>query len=526
MLNIRKIAGYIVLMVTTVIDPSYGQTNITVTDGYNVFYYPNGQVASEGYMRSGKPDGYWKTYYVTGIIKSEGNRKNFLLDSIWVFYNPAGDTLEKISYMYGKKNGYSYTYDYQNKGITSKYYNIIARELYVNDKKEGKSFYYYPNGGMKEVVHYINGKREGISKEFDNKGNPVTLLEYHNDILIDRQRINRRDEKGMKQGRWVTYYDDDRIYIDAFYKDDMLDGQYIEYDASGKMRLSMKYVAGIIREEPAESNYEVDIRNEYHNNGVIRYSGAYRGSTKIGIHRQYDEQGKVVASIIYDNAGKIVSQGIVNERGEKVGPWIDYYETGEKKNEGFYSENRKSGEWKFFNTLGKVVQTGEYRNGLENGVWKWYYPDGKLWREEEYFNGKEDGPATEYSPEGEIIASGGYLEGEKEGEWLYRVGDHTEKGSYTVGIREGIWRYYANENIRIYEGNYSQGNPDGKHVYYYENGNVMEERFYNKGIRERNWKKYDPEGNVLITITYKNDQEYRINGMKIRLPTPGVTRIR
>ena len=72
------------------------------SNGFNRFFYPNGQVSSEGLMRDGKPDGYWKTYYVTGIIKSEGKRANHLLDSIWVFYNQVGDTLEKINYIYGQ----------------------------------------------------------------------------------------------------------------------------------------------------------------------------------------------------------------------------------------------------------------------------------------------------------------------------------------------------------------------------------------------------------------------------------------
>ena len=37
-------------------------------NGYNQFFYANGQASSEGYMRDGKPDGDWKTYYVTVIL--------------------------------------------------------------------------------------------------------------------------------------------------------------------------------------------------------------------------------------------------------------------------------------------------------------------------------------------------------------------------------------------------------------------------------------------------------------------------
>ena len=47
-------------------------------DGYNTFYYPNGNRSSEGNMKNGKPDGYWKTYYENGLLKSEGNRNKHL----------------------------------------------------------------------------------------------------------------------------------------------------------------------------------------------------------------------------------------------------------------------------------------------------------------------------------------------------------------------------------------------------------------------------------------------------------------
>ena len=79
-----------------------GQENRLNQNGFNKFFYPSGQVSSEGNMVDGKPDGYWKTYYVSGVLKSEGNRKNNLLDSVWVFYSLSADTLKKINYLYGK----------------------------------------------------------------------------------------------------------------------------------------------------------------------------------------------------------------------------------------------------------------------------------------------------------------------------------------------------------------------------------------------------------------------------------------
>ncbi|NMB73291.1 MAG: hypothetical protein GYA22_14215, partial [Bacteroidales bacterium] len=121
---------------------------------YTVLYYPNGTKASEGYMRDGQPDGFWIAYYPNGVKKSEGNRKNFLLDSIWVFYNQLGDTAEKISYVLGKKNGYSLRYGYANDRVGKDRLVLVAKELYINDVKEGTSFYYDKQGRLKEMVRY------------------------------------------------------------------------------------------------------------------------------------------------------------------------------------------------------------------------------------------------------------------------------------------------------------------------------------------------------------------------------------
>ena len=113
--------------------------NTETKDGPVKIYYPNGKLSSEGIMRKGLPDGYWKTYFPSGIMKSEGNRRNHLLDSIWIFYNEMGDTLEKMNYIMGKRNGFVYEYNYQNLKDPIHHGNIISKELFVNDKREGKS---------------------------------------------------------------------------------------------------------------------------------------------------------------------------------------------------------------------------------------------------------------------------------------------------------------------------------------------------------------------------------------------------
>ena len=135
-----KIIKYIIPGLILVI---YTETNAqqeVIPNGYNILYYKTGKISSEGMMKNGKPDGYWKTYYMTGVIKSEGNRKNHILDSTWIFYNNVGDTVKKINYVLGKKTGYLLTYNTDRNDKLDYIGNIISRELYINDKKEGESY--------------------------------------------------------------------------------------------------------------------------------------------------------------------------------------------------------------------------------------------------------------------------------------------------------------------------------------------------------------------------------------------------
>jgi antitoxin component YwqK of YwqJK toxin-antitoxin module len=491
-----------------------GQENSSLQDGFQVFRYPNGTVSSEGIIKNGKPEGFWKSYYVTGVKKSEGKRTNFLLDSIWIFYDQAGDTTEKINYLYGKKNGWYFKYKKDPAAGVYKW----SRELFAGDRKEGISFIYYPEGKVQQTIAYNGGKKEGLSKEYDKEGNIITLLEYNNDFLISREKINRTDNKGLKQGSWKDFYPNGGIKSEKSYKDDLLNGYYKEYDNRGKLVLTMLYENGSIVKNKVEDEPDIEIVNKHDQDGKLIYSGPYRNKIPVGIHRDYGKDGKVINAYVYNDNGLLVSEGIVDEAGNRNGKWKDLYPNGKVMAEGQFSDNRKTGVWKFYSISGKVEQTGSYNNGRPDGLWQWYYDNNSLLREEEYFQGKRDGSFIEYSVTGDIITQGQYSDGEKNDDWKYKSGDNMEVGKYILGLRDGVWKsYYPEDKIKS-KGSWVQGNPDGSHIFYYEDGRVKEEQYYEMGIREKTWKKFDEKGTVLLTVTYKKDVEVSINGVKIKLP--------
>ena len=505
---------YVLIFFSLVCRLSSGQEINALKDGPQVFRYPNGTISSEGLLKNGKPEGFWKSYYVTGVKKSEGRRTNFMLDSVWIFYDQAGDTTEKINYLYGKKNGWYYKY---KKDPTAGLY-VWSKDLFAGDKKEGTGYIYFPDGKVRQTVTYNKGKMQGLSKEYDSEGNIITLLEYNNDFLVSREKINRTDSKGLKQGSWKDFYPNGSIKSDKTYKDDLLTGYYKEYDNRGKLVLTMLYENGSIVKNRVEDEPDIEIVNKHDQDGNLIYSGPYRNKIPVGIHRDYGKDGKVTNAYVYNDNGLLISEGIVDEGGNRNGKWKDLYPDGKVQAEGQFNDNRRTGSWKFYNASGKLEQTGSYNNGRPDGLWTWYYDDNKVLREEEYFQGKRDGSFTEYSLTGEIITQGQYSDGEKNDEWKYNSGDNTEVGKYILGLRDGMWKsYYPEDKIKS-KGNYVQGNPDGPQIFYYPDGRVKEEEYYEMGIRERTWKKFDEDGNTLLTISYKNDVEVSINGVKIKLP--------
>jgi len=502
-----------------------GQERMNDSEFVQIFY-PNGQVSSEGFMRENKPDGYWKTYYVTGVIKSVGKRTNFLLDSIWNFYNNTGELIQRISYQIGEKSGYSIRYSYDNP-LNPGQPNIISSELYVNGKKEGNSYYYYPTGELKLMVFYKDGKRQGMSREFTKDSTLFTVMEYNDNYLVNRERLNRSDGEGRKQGTFREYYENGKIKKEEHYLDNQLHGYYREFNGKGDLVMAMRYERGQIMEEIDEDMKELlDMKNTYDEQGRLIFSGGYKNDIAIGIHRFYDTTGTIENAYLYNELGQKISEGIIDEQGRKIGEWIDFYTSGEIRAKGTYQNNQRSGPWTFFYRSGGIEQKGRFERGRYNGSWYWYYANGNTWREERYFNGREDGEFVEYDRGGNILTKGDYISGEKEGPWIYQVGDHEERGSYMIGLREGIWKYFYNNGKLKYEGLYSQGNPDKRHKYYYPTGALKEDQYYELGIREKNWKKYDEEGNMVMTITYKNNTELRINGIRIKLPENDVTLIR
>ncbi|MRX68976.1 Antitoxin component YwqK of the YwqJK toxin-antitoxin module [Flavobacterium resistens] len=189
----------------------------------NVRYYADNKLLSEFSIFDGKQlHGDLKDYYPeTGKLKIKtpyyfGDKNGFE-----EYYNPNGEFLYKNEYKFGKSVGEHKRYFFDKTLISEEYYDqdglktgvwkdyersgvVASEKIYVNDKLEGTSKE-FRNGILIESTQYQDGKRNGISKSFDQKTGVLKIESlYENDI--------RKNEK--------EYYPEGTVYKETDFSKD------------------------------------------------------------------------------------------------------------------------------------------------------------------------------------------------------------------------------------------------------------------------------------------------------------------
>jgi uncharacterized protein len=485
---------------------SIGMAQIDSTEHQFVqFFFPDGTLSSEGYLKNNKPDLYWKTYYETGGLKSEGNRKDFLLDGLWKFYDLNGKITLEIHYKENLKHGFRTTYLEKE----------VIKENFENDVKQGYSYTYYTDGKKKKEVFYKDGLEEGFLKEFDEEGTIIALYQYKKGFLINREYINRKNNSGKKHGLWMYFYESGNVQKTEEWRNGELNGFVKEFEENGNLRSVAKYFNG---EQifDAEELKQYDIKYDYYESGRIKIMGSYRNNQPDGVRREYNEQGKIIKGYIF-RSGIMTAEGVIDEKGNKQGPFKEYFENGNVMAEGKYTDSKKIGYWKFYYQDGTLEQEGNFNSkGKQIGEWVWYYDNGNSMRKENFEEGLSEGSYYEFDINGKTIVQGEYFDGEETGKWFWEIGDTREEGSFVEGRPEGNWKITDIETGKLmFEGKYLDGYPNGKHTQYWDNGTKRTEGFYVMGQKEGEWYYFDSEGKILVKVSYKRGLEQKFDNTQI-----------
>jgi antitoxin component YwqK of YwqJK toxin-antitoxin module len=388
----------------------------------------------------------------------------------------------------------------------------------LNDKKEGKSFY-YPTDSTVLEVNFSNGTKNGLAYEILHDTLVISLFEYKNGFLVFKEQINRFDKEGKKHGVWKEFYPDGKVKKEMYYIHGTLNGMYKEYSPTGELVKAIMYKYGEPEEISTSLQKEVAQKQEFYPSGKLKSSGFYKHDTiPVGVHKEYDETGNVTLVKIYDDSGHLEGEGMFDKHGYKTGIWKEFYPTGELKAKGKYSKGKRTSKWTFYYKNGQVEQTGYYYKNKPHKVWKYFSPSGTLLKYETYYKGEREGPYYEFNTEGDTVVWGNYYGGEKDSAWKIIYADKVESGSYSEGLKEGVWTRKLLNGKTIYKATYVQGEPNGKVYYYYNNGKIMRIEQYKMGVPTGNWIYYTPENEIDFMETYRNGKLVKINGKKFKWP--------
>ncbi len=270
-------------------------------NGYNVFYYENGRVASEGDFKNNVPHGIWKSYYLDGTLKSVGKKTNGLSDSSWVFFDTEGRRAKRFEYAADKKNGCAVFFDTTG--------NVVKEIFYVNDVAQGEELSYYSSGEIKKRVTVVDGKEEGLLVEYDKNGAVITEEIYDNGYLKDRTEYNRLNDDGEKTGVWRDFYPNGDLKSETAYKNGEKNGLTKTFDKKGRL-IDMQRMKGDTVAYFGEDIVMIKLYKEYYADGKVRLAGGDNNGKKTGIFREYDREGNIINGYIYEQ-DTMIAEGLI-----------------------------------------------------------------------------------------------------------------------------------------------------------------------------------------------------------------------
>ena len=158
-----------------------------------------------------------------------------------------------------------------------------------------------------------------------------------------------------------------------------------------------------------------------------------------------------------------------------------------------YENNKFAREYSIAND--NIKYEGEYLNGKRNGKGKEFLGNGKISFEGEYLNGKRNGKGKEFLGDGKVFFEGYYLNGKK-----WNGNGYKQKTNIIYEIKDGkiLMKDKSSKDI-IFEGEYINGEINGKGKLYYNSGKLSFEGefFYGK---KWNGKLYDSENNIICEL--------------------------
>lgn len=290
----------------------------------------------------GNRQGIWMTFHKNMRIEVEGNYTDDLKNGFFKYYTKTGNLIKTERWIMGVL---------QEPDATTEKLEI-RRELDPN------------TGHISKVGPYLQGKKEGVHREYDEEGNVIGGGIYSlGQILAE----GITDDLGRRQKHWKFYYQTGELKEEGGYKDGKRHGNWKYY-----------FIDGRIEQEGRFNNDKPDgLWTWYYDNGQVWREEEYMRGLRDGPFKEMDKQGNVIAN------GKYVE-------GFRDGDW--FYQVGNVRQEGRYFDGERDGEWNHYYTSNDQLRfNGKYINGMREGRHTWYYDNGQVEIRGKYSGGRKEG---------------------------------------------------------------------------------------------------------------------------------------
>ena len=577
---------------------------------YNEWWI-TGESKVKGTYRNGLMNGRWKFYYENGKVLCTGSYKNgnngFSINGIkgiprngktglWTYWDLKGKKIEEGYFKKGKQFGKWAFWDYSGKRYagTKISYELFVDELEKKDRLGNYLIYSPKQYGEKKYIHsygsFSNNRRQGKWIFFDKNrkisavinykaGEPIgEYITYHSEgHKISEGFVNGLDEIGdlIKTGNWIyrnvdgkknieinyingiqegktKYYSPDGQSIsEVYFKNNKLwSGELITWYPNGTKKESGQYKNGM-KEGPWAF---------YYKNGQNYYLVNYQENEKDGLFTQWDTFGRLVKEDEYENGEKITEYIVdydeigyteINKRKNMLyGPWVRWYSSEKKAEEGYYINNKRWGIWTIWYENGEKEFEGEYINGKKNSFHKRWDNNSRIVENIEYKDGevlsqyyfiKDSEGFLEYRKKNEMLdggwtkwynseiksETGVYKKGKKIGKWSswYKNREKHYEAKYIEGILSGQYLEWDIKGKKIKEIHYKDGEKNKENIFYRDqnflfevnkirgilegpwkrltlNNIKVEEGIYKQGLKIGTWYKYDNNGNLVEEFNY------------------------
>ena len=148
------------------------------------------------------------------------------------------------------------------------YRRISGRYIIDENKGKGKEYNSYNNKLIYEG-EYLNRKRHGLGKLYNDEGNLIFEGEYLN---------------GKINGKGKKYYNNGRIQYEGEFLNEKMNGKGKEYNKYGEIIYEGEYLNGKINGKG----------KEYYDNGKLEYEGEYFNGKKYGKGKEYNKNEELI----------------------------------------------------------------------------------------------------------------------------------------------------------------------------------------------------------------------------------------